>query len=118
MLNYHQHGDLYQELKRKERLTLDVDFGDNPEKLKPGYLDVYEGVYVEIVSTNWFDENTNLSTTYLGQVKMTRNTKVRAEERIPITAQGYTKEELLDGTDCQILIDAGTSKSYMSNPTI
>ena len=42
---------------------------------------------------------------------MTRNTEVRAEERFPITAQGYTRGELLDGTDCEILIDTGASKS-------
>ena len=36
---------------------VDVDFGRSPEKLKSEYLDVYEGVYTEIVSTNQFDEN-------------------------------------------------------------
>ena len=51
---------------------------------------------------------------YLGQVNMSRDTEVRAEERFPITARGYTRGELLDGTDCEILIDTGTSKSYMS----
>ena len=45
---------------------------------------------------------------------MTRNTEVRAEERFPVIAQGYTRGELLDGTDCEILIDTGASKSYMS----
>ena len=54
--------------------------------------------------------------TYLGQVNMTRDTEVRAEERFPITAQGYTRGHLLDGTDCKILIDTGTSKSCMSKP--
>ena len=85
MLNYHQYKDLYQELKGKEIFFVDVDFGNNPEKLKSKYLDVYEGVYAEIVSTNRFDENSDLSTTYLGQVTMTRNIEVRAEERFPIT---------------------------------
>ena len=84
--NYHQYKDLYQELKGKEILMVDVDFGNSPEKLKSEYLDVYEGVYAEIVSTNQFDENSDLSMTYLGQVNMTRDTEVRAEERFPITA--------------------------------
>ena len=88
MLNYCQYKDLYQELKGKQILTVDVDFGNSPEKLKSKYLDVYEGVYAEIVSTNWFDENSDLSTTYLGQVNMTRDTEARAEEILPITAQG------------------------------
>ena len=80
MLNYCQHKDLYQELKGKEILTLDVDFCNSPEKLKSEYLDVYEGVYAEIVSTNQFDEHSDLSSTYLGQVNMTRYTEVTAEE--------------------------------------
>ena len=41
---------------------------------------------MQIVSTNWFDKNSDLSTTYLGQVNMTKDTEVRAEERFPITA--------------------------------
>ena len=51
-LNYCQYKDLYQKLKGKEILMVDVDFGNNPEKLKSEYLDVYEGVYAEIISTN------------------------------------------------------------------
>ena len=45
---------------------------------------------------------------------MTRDTDVKAEERFPITARGYIRGELLDGTDCGILIHTGESKSYMS----
>ena len=40
--------------------------------------------------TNRFDENSDLSTTYLGQTKMTRETKIKAEEKFPTTGQGYT----------------------------
>ena len=49
-------------------------------KLKADYLDVYEGMYAEVISTDRFDEVTYLSTTYLGQVNMTRDTEVKAEE--------------------------------------
>ena len=45
---------------------------------------------------------------------MSRDTEIKAEESFPITASSYTRGELLDGTDCEILIDTGTSKSYMS----
>ena len=31
-----------------------------------------------------------------------------------MTARGYTRGLLLDGADCNVLIDTGTSKSYMS----
>ena len=45
---------------------------------------------------------------------MARNTEVKAEENIPMTARDYTRGQLLDGTDCEVLIDTGASKSYMS----
>ena len=67
-------------------LNANVDFGGSPDRLKAEYLDVYEGVYVKVISTDRFDEDTDLSTTYLGQVDMTRYTEVKAEENIPITA--------------------------------
>ena len=75
---------------------------------------MYEGVYLEVISNDRFDEDKDLSTTYLGQINMSRDTEVKAEDSFPITARGYTRGELLDGTDCEILIDTGTSKSYMS----
>ena len=75
---------------------------------------MYEGVHTEVVYTNRFDENSDLSTTYLGQIEMTRETKIKTEEKIPISGQGYTLGKLLDGTECQILLDTGASKSYMS----
>ena len=67
-------------LKGEERETLDIEFGIYPDILKSKYLDVYEGVYAEMVYANKFSENSDLSTTYLGQTKMTRDTKIRAEE--------------------------------------
>ena len=45
---------------------------------------------------------------------MDRETKIKAEEKIPITGQGYTLRKLLDNTDCQIISDMGASKSYIS----
>ena len=45
---------------------------------------------------------------------MTRSTKIKAEERFPITGQGFASGKLLDGTECQILLDTGATKSYMS----
>ena len=48
------------------------------------------------------------------RTKMMRGTKIKAEERFPITGQGFASGKLLDGTECQILLDTGTTKSYMS----
>ena len=102
------------ELKAEKSQTLEVDFGINPETLKSNYLDMYEGVHAKMVCTNRFDENSDLSMTHLGQTIMTRKTSIKAEEKFPISGQGFTLGKLLDGTECQILLDTGGSKSYMS----
>ena len=113
-LDYRHHRELYLKLKEKERETLDIDFGMYPDILRSKYLDVYEGVYAEIVYANKFNESSDLSTTYLGQTKITRDTKIKAEERFPITSQGFATGKLMDNTECQILWDMGATKSYMS----
>ena len=46
---------------------IEVDFGPAPNILKQEYLDIYEGIHSEIVNTTRFDENSDLSTTYLGK---------------------------------------------------
>ena len=101
-------------MKEEERETLDIDFGLYPDILRSKYLDVYEGVYAEMVYTNKFGGNSDLSMTYLGQIKMTRDTKIKAEERFSITGQGLATGKLMDGIECQILLDTGATKSYMS----
>ena len=113
-LNYRQDRDLYRELQEKELLNTDVNFGGSPDGLKAEYLDVYEGGYAEIVSSDRFDEDTDLSTMYLGQIDMNRDMEVKAEENFSITMQGYTKEKSLNGTKSNILVDTGASKSLMS----
>ena len=64
------------------------------------YLDRYEGVQSEILNTTRFDENSDLSMTYLGTSSMTRNGKITVEEKFSITEQGFTVGKLLDGTEC------------------
>ena len=67
-----------------------------------------------MVYANKFNENSNLSMIYLGQTKMMRDTKIKAEERFSTTGQGFASRKLLDGTECQILLDTGATKSYTS----
>ena len=57
-------------LREEKRETLDIDFDLYPDIIKSRYLDVYEGVYAEMVYANKFNENSDLSMTYLGQTKM------------------------------------------------
>ena len=61
---------------------MDVDLGIYPDILKSKYLDVYEGVYAEMVYANKFNENSDLSTMYLGQTKVPRDTNFKVEEKI------------------------------------
>ena len=51
----------------EERQILDLDFANTPEKLRGDYLDMYEGIQSEVISSTRFDENSDLSTTYLGR---------------------------------------------------
>ena len=113
-LDYRDHKDLYLKLKEEERKTSDIDFGLYPDITKARYLDVYEDICAEIVYANKFNENSDLSTTYFGQIGMMRDTKVKAEERFPIAGQGFASGKLLDGMEYQILLDTGATKSYMS----
>ena len=91
---------------------LELDFGSTPLKLHEEYLDVYEGIQLEIVNTTRFNENSDLSMPYLGRLNKARNYRLKAEESFPISEHGYTIGKLLDGTECQLLLDTGASKSF------
>ena len=87
-MNYRQNRDLYKSLNNEQSIRTNLNFGNSPENLKTDYLDVYEGIYMEVISIDRFDEDTDISTTYLGQVDMARSTEVKAEESFPMTAIG------------------------------
>ena len=70
---------------------------------------MYDGIQTEIVNTSRFNENSDLSTTYLGRSDKARNKKVRAEESFPISEHGYMSGKLLDSTECQLPLDTGMS---------
>ena len=75
---------------------------------------MYGGIKSEIVNTTRFNENSDLSTTYLGRSDRTRNDKLKGDESFPISEHGHTLGKLLDGTEYQLLLDIGASKSFMS----
>ena len=67
------------------------------------------------MSSSRFDENLDISTTYLDRVEHRESQdKLKAEESFPISENEYTLGRLLDGTNCQLLLDTGASKSFMS----
>ena len=57
--------------KNEEGISLRVDLTDAPNGSEEEYLDKYEGVISEILNTTRFDENSDLSTTYAGKIRMT-----------------------------------------------
>ena len=77
-------------------------------------MDIYEGIHSEVVSSNRFDENSDISATYLGKVNKEKQNTLKVEKSFPISEHGYTLGRLLDGTECQLLLDTGASKSFMS----
>ena len=79
----------------------ELDFGAVPQNLQEEYLDVYEGIQSHVVSSSRFDENSNISTTFLGKIESKEGQdKLKAEESFPISENGYTLGRLLDGTKC------------------
>ena len=95
-----------------DRQFEELDFGTTPQKLQEEYMDIYEGIHSDIVSSNRFNENSDISTTYLGKTENNKD-KLKAEESFPISENGYNLGRLLDGTKCQLLLDTSGSKSFM-----
>ena len=91
-----------------------MDFGDTQEKFKEEYLDMYKAIQSEVIGTTRCDENWDLSTTYLSTIDITRTSKIKAEENFPISQQGCMIGKPLDATECQILLDTGANKTFMS----
>ena len=59
----------------------EINFGTVPQNLQEEYLDVYEGIQSDKVSSTRFDENSEISTTYLGKIEHKESQdKLKAEE--------------------------------------
>ena len=114
LIDYRDHKRMYRKMGKEGGEWLNIDFGESPEIMKNRYMDVYDEIYAEVVTTSRFDENVDLSTTYLGRIDMKREEVMKAEESFPISKQGFVMGKLLNGEECQILLDMGASKSYMS----
>ena len=71
---------------------MELDVGQTQDTLKEEYLDVYEGIQSEILSTTRFEENSDLSTTYVGKADRLRNNQIKAEESFPISEHGMPWE--------------------------
>ena len=63
MVDYHDQRKMYKKMGKEEGQMMNIDFGESPDVLKAKYMDVYADVFAEVVTTNRFDENVDLSTT-------------------------------------------------------
>ena len=113
-VDYRDHKRMFRRMNKVEGEKTVMDFGESPALMKNKYMDMYDEVFAEILTTNRFNENVDLSTTYLGKVDMKRKDVMKAEESFPITEQGYVVGKIANEHDCHILFDTGASKSYMS----
>ena len=71
---------MYDRSKDEDRQILELDFDTNPDKLRGEYLNMYEEVKSKVLSTTKFDENSDLSTTYLGRIYITRASKLKQKK--------------------------------------
>ena len=88
-VDYCDHRKMYKKMGKEEGQMMNTDFGESPDALKANYMDVYEDVFAEVVTTNRFDENVDLSATYLGKIDMKREDVMKMEESFPISEQGF-----------------------------
>ena len=63
LIDYREHKRMYRKMGKEGGERIDIDFGESPEVMKSRYMDVYDNVYAEVVTTSRFDENVDLSTT-------------------------------------------------------
>ena len=119
VLNYVQHSrfnsmnhtldvkvmNRYKSKPDTDREFKELDFGVTQQKLQEEYMDIYEGIHSDIVSSNRFDDNSDISTTYVGKVENRgHQDQLKAEESFPFSESGYTLGRVLDGTKCQPLL--------------
>ena len=92
LIDYRKHKRIYRKRNKEGGEKIDIDFGESPEVMKNRYMDIYDEVYAEVVTRSRFDENVDLSTTYLGRINMQGEEMLKAEESFPISEQGFVKE--------------------------
>ena len=114
LIDYRDHRRMYRKMGKQGGEQLNIDFRESLEIMRNRYMDVYDEIYAEVVMTSRFDENVDLSTTYLGRIDMKREEVMKAEKSFLISEQGFVTGRLLNGEECQILLDTGASRLYMS----
>ena len=75
----------------------------------------YEDVTCNLYARNEFDDNNDVSTTYLGYYKSKGEERTfPVDNHIPIDGRGVTEAFLIDNTPMKLFFDSGASRSYLS----
>ena len=78
------------------------------------FLDQFDTITTRLNTTGQFQDNRDVSTTYLGNEVITKKDHFLLEEHFPITSTSHTWGQLVGGGTMNILLDTGASKCYMS----
>ena len=78
------------------------------------FLDQFDTITTRLNTTGQFQDNRDVSTTYLGNEVITKKDHFLPEEHFPITSTSHTWGQLVGGSTMNILLDTGASKCYMS----
>ena len=115
LLNYVQHSKFnsvnhslsikpvnrYKTKSNEEREFREVDFSTVPQSLQGEYLDVYDGIQSDIVSSSRFDENSDISMTYLGRTGHKESQdKLKAEESFLISENDHVDCWIVQSVSC------------------
>ena len=95
-IDYREHKRMYRKMGKEGGERLDIDFSESLEIMRSRYMDVYDDIYAEVVMTSRFDENIDLSMTYLGRIDIKREEVMKAEESFPISEQGFVMGKLMN----------------------
>ena len=75
----------------------------------------YEDVSCNLYARNEFDDNNDVSTTYLGYYKSKGEERTfPVDNHIPIDGRGVTEAFLIDNTPMKLFFDSGACRSYLS----
>ena len=107
-IDYREHKRIYRKMGKEGGERLEIDFGESPDIMKRRYMDVYDDIYAEVITTSRFDENVDLSMTYLGRIDMKREEVMKAEESFPISEQGFVMGKLMNGRGMSNIIRYGS----------
>ena len=78
------------------------------------FLDHFDSISTKINNTGEFQDNRDVSTTYLGTDVISKKDHFTPEVKFPITSTSHTWGQLVGGSTMSILLDIGASKCYMS----